>query len=77
MVFQYTPVALIVAVATDASLAASTYCATSNSFHFAHLWVRFPTAGHKNLLTSTIVDHNQVCIRNICCNVCYYLYSAT
>ena len=38
-VFQYIVVSWIVAVATDASQAAGTYCLASNSVHFAHLWV--------------------------------------
>ena len=37
--FQYTPVALILAVATDITFAAGVYCDTQNSVHYAKIWV--------------------------------------
>ncbi|KAF2008160.1 hypothetical protein P154DRAFT_614529 [Amniculicola lignicola CBS 123094] len=39
MVLQYIPVSAIVWIASAASNAAGTYCAESNSPHFAHIWI--------------------------------------
>lgn len=39
MVFQLIPVSIVLWIATAISLAVGTYCETSNSPHFAHLWV--------------------------------------
>lgn len=39
MVFQYTPVALILALVADVTLKTNVYCQNSNSVHFSHIWV--------------------------------------
>jgi hypothetical protein len=38
-VTQWLVVSILLWIATAASLAAGTYCATSNNIHFAHIWV--------------------------------------
>lgn len=39
MALQFLPVSIVVWVATAISLAVGTYCATSNSPRFAHIWI--------------------------------------
>lgn len=39
MVLQFIPTSLIIWLAAVISLAAGTYCATSNNIHFAHIWI--------------------------------------
>ncbi|KAF2707854.1 hypothetical protein K504DRAFT_535464 [Pleomassaria siparia CBS 279.74] len=38
-VLQFIPTSIILWIATVISLAAGTYCANSNSIHFAHIWI--------------------------------------
>jgi hypothetical protein len=38
-VLQFIPTSIIIWIASAASLAAGTYCAASNSPHFAHIWI--------------------------------------
>lgn len=40
MVFQWVPVSIITCIATIVARADGTYCASSNSPRFAHIWVR-------------------------------------
>ncbi|KAH7411969.1 organic solute transporter Ostalpha-domain-containing protein [Phaeosphaeria sp. MPI-PUGE-AT-0046c] len=47
-VLQFIPTSMILWIATAASLAAGTYCKSSNNIHFAHIWITvlkiiFPT----------------------------------
>ncbi|OCL13549.1 hypothetical protein AOQ84DRAFT_385338 [Glonium stellatum] len=39
LVLQFIPVSIILWIATAASMAAGTYCATSNKPYFAHIWI--------------------------------------
>ncbi|OCK91020.1 uncharacterized protein K441DRAFT_642148 [Cenococcum geophilum 1.58] len=39
LVLQFIPVSVILWIATAASMAAGTYCATSNRLYFAHIWI--------------------------------------
>ncbi|OCL02017.1 DUF300-domain-containing protein [Glonium stellatum] len=39
LVLQFIPVSVILWIATAASMAAGTYCATSNKLYFAHIWI--------------------------------------
>ncbi|KAM0799395.1 organic solute transporter Ostalpha-domain-containing protein [Usnea florida] len=38
-VFQYVPISIIVAAATDIAQATGTYCVNGHSVHFAHIWL--------------------------------------
>ena len=62
MVFAYPVVKTILFIAQEASQAAGTFCFTSNSVHFANIWVcdrvEQPTTKHDEQLTlGTDHDH--------------------
>lgn len=55
-VLQWVPVSIITWIATIIALAASTYCATSNKPHFAHIWVRFSSCSKLCTLLQTVAN---------------------
>ena len=69
LVLQFIPVSVILWIATATSMAAGTYCATSNKLYFAHIWVRRKCSSRNNRYWFSIADYCNSRFPGRCCSL--------